>query len=130
MSRTVLVDSSWYIHQARQGRDPLLELGMVAGTRDIATCGIIVAEVGRGIRRREHLEAYRRAWKEMYWIHSSQEVWERSLELAWELDRAGTILPVQDLHIAACAMECGAVVLTYDRHFENIPGITVTNCLY
>lgn len=130
MSRPVLVDSSWYIHQARQGRDPLLELSLVEGVREIATCGMIVSEVGRGLRMRHYLERYQAAWREMLWVGSSAHVWNRTLELAWTLDRKGEVLPIQDIHIAACAIEISAVVLTCDRHFSRIPDLTVTDCLY
>jgi len=130
MSRPILVDSSWYIQQARSGRDPLLELSLVAESRDLATCGMIVAEVGRGLRIPRFLERYRRAWREMLWINSSATLWDRTLELAWELDRKGNVLPIQDVHIAACALELSAVILTFDRHFSLIPGLTVSDCLY
>lgn len=37
-----------------------------------------------------------------------------------DLRRAGTPLPTNDLWIAATAVRHGALVLTYDRHFEAI----------
>lgn len=41
------------------------------------------------------------------------------------LRRAGTPLPVNDVWIAAQAMEHGAVVISYDRHFLKVPGLRV-----
>lgn len=41
-------------------------------------------------------------------------------EIVVELRRAGTPLPTNDLWIAATAARHGALVLTYDRHFERI----------
>jgi predicted nucleic acid-binding protein len=130
MSRPVLVDSSWYIQRARKGKDPLFELSLVAETRDIATCGMIVAEVGRGLKIPRFLKRYRLAWSEMVWVQSSERIWEHTMEIAWRLDRKGTVLPIQDIHIAACALEISAAVLTFDQHFKLIPGLTVTDCLY
>lgn len=130
MSRPILVDSSWYIQRARIGRDPLIELSLVADSRDLATCGMIAAEVGRGLRIPRFLERYRRAWREMLWIESSETTWGRTLEIAWELDRKGKVLPIQDIHIAACALEVSAVILTFDPHFSLIPGLTIADCLY
>lgn len=123
MSRPVLVDSCWYIQQARNGNDPLRMLALIAESRDIATCGIIQAEVGRGLRHASWLERYRRAWSVMLYLDSNQKRWEETLELAWKLDRRGITLPIQDIHIAACALHAGAVVLTFDRHFQSIPGL-------
>lgn len=41
-------------------------------------------------------------------------------EIVVELRRAGTPLPTNDIWIAATAAHHGALVLTYDRHFERI----------
>lgn len=127
MSRPLMVDSSWYIHTSREGQDPLIELALTAETRDIAVCGLVMAEVGRGIRHKRYLARYRQAWDHMLYVPSNQKRWEESLEIAWHLDRKGQILPIQDIHIAACALNIGAVILTLDAHFNQIPGVvTVT----
>ena len=39
------------------------------------------------------------------------------------LREAGTPLPINDVWIAAHATESGSHLVTYDTHFENIPGI-------
>lgn len=41
-------------------------------------------------------------------------------EIVVDLRRAGTPLPTNDIWIAASAIRAGAVVVTYDRHFEEI----------
>ena len=63
----------------------------------------------------------------MRYIPTTNVVWENTAELAWQLDRQGKILPIQDIHIAACAMAINAVVLTYNQHFHEIPGIDATD---
>ena len=37
------------------------------------------------------------------------------------LKEKGTPIPQNDLWIAACAVECGAMIYSLDRHFANIP---------
>lgn len=130
MSRPVMVDSSWYIAQARRGKDPLQELALVAEDRDIAVCGLICTEVGRGLRQRRFLDAYIEAWQQMLYVPSTQKRWQETLQLAWNLDRSGIILPLQDLHIAACATHIGAVILSHDGHFAKIPSATVVRDLF
>ena len=39
------------------------------------------------------------------------------------LKKAGTPLPINDVWICAHAMETGSLIITYDRHFNKIPGI-------
>ncbi|MDA3875330.1 MAG: PIN domain-containing protein [Kiritimatiellae bacterium] len=130
MIRAVLVDSSWYIQLSRSREDPLKKLAMASEHREIATCGVVVAEVGRGIRLSKFLKEYAEAWNEMRWIDSSKKIWYETMKTAWELDRRGIVLPIQDIHVAVCAMQIGAVVLTFDDHFQQIPGVTATDTLY
>ena len=40
-----------------------------------------------------------------------------------DLGKAGTPLPVNDVWIAAHAVETGSIIISYDRHFNIIPGI-------
>ena len=130
MSRPVLVDSSWYIGQARNGIDPLRVLSFLAETRDIGTCGVIMAEVGRGLKHPTHLRRYQAAWDLMFLVDSAAARWRETLQIAWQLDRRGVILPLQDLHIAACALHAGAVILTLDKHFQQIPGVDATDRIF
>jgi tRNA(fMet)-specific endonuclease VapC len=39
------------------------------------------------------------------------------------LKQIGRPIPINDVWIAAHALECGAVLVTRDRHFLNIPGL-------
>lgn len=130
MSRPVLVDSSWYIQQTRAGHDVLRALSFVAESRDIATCGLVMSEVGRGVKEQKHLDRFRAAWAVMLYVDSNIKRWEETMEFAWTLDRRGIVLPVQDIHIAVCARHIGAVVLTYDAHFQMIPGIDATDRVF
>jgi predicted nucleic acid-binding protein len=66
----------------------------------------------------------------MQWIESTKEIWGHTMELAWQLDRAGTPLALPDLHIASCALSIGAVILTHDKHFKRIPGVVATDRMY
>lgn len=47
-------------------------------------------------------------------------------QLFAHLRRAGTPVPVNDLWIAATTLDCGGHLLTFDRHFDRIPGLAVT----
>ncbi len=39
------------------------------------------------------------------------------------IKKSGTSLPINDIWIAAHALETGSVVVTYDIHFKSIPGL-------
>ena len=40
-----------------------------------------------------------------------------------DLKRRGSDIPSNDIWLAAQAMENGAVLVTYDRHFDRVPGL-------
>jgi predicted nucleic acid-binding protein len=126
----VLVDSSWYIRHFREGADPLEELIPIAMARDVATCGIVRCEVGRGIKNPALLRKFDARWDVMLYVPTDNKLWAEAETLAWKLDRSGVTLPLPDIVIACCARRIGAVVLTHDDHFSMIPGIRSTDRIY
>ena len=62
-------------------------------------------------------------------VPTDNRLWEQ-VELAlWEMDRRGVVVPLTDAVIACCAQRIGAVVLTYDHQFNQIPGTRTTDSL-
>lgn len=125
MESLVLPDSSFYINCARAGLDPFIELGAHADEYEFATCGMVIIEVCRGRSSPAILQRFRERFAIMPLIAAGASVWEHATQLAWSLDRRGTVLPASDLLIAACALQVKAAVLTADRHFSEIPGLRV-----
>ncbi len=60
-------------------------------------------------------------------IAVTAEVAERYGILVSQLIRRGKPIPTNDIWIAAAVLELGARLVTYDSHFENIPGLIVLN---
>ena len=124
----VLVDSSWYISVGKKGGDPLGLLQSVAADRDVATCGIVRCEVARGVRSPKALRVFQEAWDVMLYVPTDNRLWRDVESTAWQIDRTlGGALPLADIVIACCARRIGAVVLTFDRHFQKIPGIVAVD---
>ena len=42
-----------------------------------------------------------------------------------QLKKQGTPIPINDVWIASHAMETGAVLVTYDRHFKQVAGLRI-----
>jgi len=125
----VLVDSSYFITLHRQSQDPLVQLKRFEQDYDFAVNGVIWAEVVRGrsdphVRRR-----YERAFSVARMLDLTPRGWRRVADLGWELDRRGDVIPLTDLIIAATAIEHRAAILTFDRHFQRIPGIVAVSDL-
>jgi tRNA(fMet)-specific endonuclease VapC len=56
---------------------------------------------------------------------ADSEVAERYGLIVASLQKNGTPLPTNDVWIAATAMRLGTKLVTYDQHFEKIPGLLI-----
>ena len=121
----ILVDSSFWIGEARQRRDPVVRLGALAYESDLAICGVVRCEVARGVRDSQVLERLRRFWDVMIYLPTDAALWRSVEDLLWKLDRTGRQIPLPDAVIACCALRMGAAVLTYDSDFRAVPGLQV-----
>ena len=131
MANLILPDSNIYIGAVRAGRDPFKEFAAGIDDRDweFATCGMVMLEVCRGQRDPNLLKRFRERFAVMIFIPTTNQIWERATQLAWSLDRQGRVLPAQDILIAAHALQTNALVLTHDAHFQEIPGLRVSDSL-
>jgi len=125
----LLPDSNFYITCARRHTDPFMELAAHADEWDFVTCGMVVTEVCRGRSDPFVLRKFRERFAVMLYLSTTNAIWERTAHLAWALDRQGMVLPATDVLIAACALQAGATVLTFDAHFRSIPGLRVVSSL-
>jgi hypothetical protein len=125
----VLADSSFYIRLLRQRQDPLRALALTAATRDLVICGVVRCEVGRALRPEKVRLQFREFWDVMINVPTDNRLWEQAEQTLWDLDRKGITLPLTDALIACCAQRAGAVVLTYDHHFNLFPGLRATDRL-
>jgi predicted nucleic acid-binding protein len=123
----VLVDSSFYITLLRRRQDPLKALALVAASGDVAVCGVIRCEVGRALRPPTVRERFQAFWDVAINVPTDNRLWTEVEQTLWDLDRQGIVLPLTDVIIGCCARRIGAVVLTYDHHFHDIPGLRTTD---
>jgi predicted nucleic acid-binding protein len=127
MPGNVLVDSSFYIDRLRAGEDPLEELTVHAEECDYFTCGVVMTEVLRGLKLRKAHDRMAEFMGCMLFVPTSNKIWDRVRNLAWQLDRVGKFMQVTDLVIAASALEADAAVLTLDSDFRRVPGLRVVS---
>lgn len=125
----VLVDSSYYIRMETLRRDPLSILTEFELDYEFAVNGIVWGEVLRGRSDPHVRDRYDRVFSLKRMLHLSSAGWQRVARLAWELDRRGEIIPLPDIIIGVTALEHGAAVLTFDRHYQKIPGLTALSDL-
>lgn len=129
MESAVLVDSNVFIDLLRQRRDPATELLSRSEIDDLATCGMVRLEVVRGLIHPKLRRAVEEFMSVMLNVITDNKLWEEATELAWKLDRQGRTIPTPDLVIAASALRIDAAVLTFDRHFDAVPGLRIYHTL-
>lgn len=129
MSDLVLVDSSYYIRKVARREDAFEWLDALVDDHDFAICGVVWVEVLRGRSDPALRSRFDARFATMIFLNLTPAAWRRAAALTWQLDRAGTVVPASDIAIAACAIEHGATLLTFDRHFRAIPGLFATDHL-
>lgn len=73
-------------------------------------------------RNRQTLNAFL-AKPTVTFLEASSETAEIFGQIKDDLRKAGTPIPINDVWIAAHAMETGSALVTYDGHFRGVPGL-------
>lgn len=120
-----MIDSSKFIDWMRQGRNPVRILRPLVLADQLVSCGVIRVEVVRGAAKPTVKAELTTLFDAIRDVTMTSGVWKRITELAWQLDRQGSVLPVSDLIISGCALFEGATVVTTDSHFQHIPDLKI-----
>ena len=129
MERNVLVDSSYFIGCMRRRIDPFRELERSRFEYEFYSCGVVMAEVCRGVRLRRLYTQMRSAFAVMCWVPTTEKIWSEATDLARGLAARGVTMQLTDLVIAASAMSADAAVLTFDSDFRHVPELRVLDKL-
>jgi len=88
-------------------------------------CGMVRTELLAGARNKDDRRALDDALSGLHYLEMSVPAWTRAGDWAAALRARGRTVPVSDLVVAALAAEHGCPVLTNDRHFQFVPGLTL-----
>jgi len=124
----VLPDTCAWIDFLKGKQTPLaaaLEQALLHET--VLTCGVVVMELMQGVKSRREEELILSAFQALTHLEMTSDLWTDAGRLAGKLRAEGQIIPFSDIIIATLAIEQQSTLLTTDRHFELIPGLTITN---
>ncbi len=76
----------------------------------------------KSLQNRQTLKAFL-AKPTVAFLGATTETAEIFGQIKDDLRKAGTPIPVNDVWIAAHAMETGSVLITYDGNFQRVPGL-------
>lgn len=129
MTDSCLVDSATYIDLMRAGRDPRQVLAPMLREGRLYNCGIIRAEVLRGIKIEKRCQQMEQFFDIIPEVPTDSRLWGQVSHLGWELGRKGKWPPATDLAIAAAALRIHATLVSPDAHFKDIPGLKLLRAL-
>jgi predicted nucleic acid-binding protein len=120
----ILVDTSvWIQSKRRDGQRERAVLDALAESDELATTGLVVAEVLQGAGSEELYTEWSESLVGPHYFSDSRESWEKAGRLSFELRRRGLETPLSDLVIAMVALENDLDVYANDSHFDRIPGL-------
>lgn len=94
---------------------------------EVFTCGVVLYELLQGIKKEGEEMLVQNAFQALTHLEMTRELWISAGRLSAQLRGNGFALPFSDIMIAAIALEHGCDVLTVDRHFEVVNGLTIVN---
>ncbi len=101
-----------------------VEAALVQG--EVVTCGVVLFELLQGIKHAKEEALVLHAFQAVQHLEMTGHLWIKAGQLSSNLRKKGYTLPLSDILIAALALEHNCSLLTVDRHFDIIPGLTVT----
>ena len=130
--RKILLDTNGYIKLLLGDEAVLEELG---NANQIYLSAIVLGELFAGFKGGNREQENRKLLEKflnksgVVIAFVNKETAEIFGEVKYNLLKIGTPLPINDVWIASCALEVGAVVITYDRHFLKVPGLRIWNSI-
>lgn len=111
-------------------RDPQVEEQV--RDKNFAITFITLAELNLGVLKSRKREA---AWnsmrnivRERIMFHVSTVTPAIYARLYFDLEQRGVMIPINDIWIAALAIEAPLPILARDEHFSRVPGLSVIKC--
>ena len=120
----VLADTSAWIEYFNSTSKTGNILESLMSSDSIVTCGIVIFELMQGIKSGKEKSTILNAISELPYIEMNLNLWQKSSALSASLRKNGLILPISDIFIATIAIAHNLRILTLDKHFESIPGLT------
>ena len=123
-----IADTTAVVRRLR--RDPSVE-PFFAG-KHFAIAFVTLAELSVGVLKSQNPEA---AWRRVLEVIAGAEMFRVSdltpmiyAGVYHDLEQRGTLIPINDIWIAAVCLEAQLPVLARDEHFNRVPNLTVISC--
>lgn len=92
---------------------------------EVVTCGVVLFELIQGIKSAREESLVLNAFQALPHAEMNGKLWIKAGRLSSALRKKGVTLPLSDIIITTLALEHKCPILTIDRHFDAIPGLTI-----
>jgi predicted nucleic acid-binding protein len=123
-----IADTTAVVRRLR--RDPSVE--PFFADKHFAIAFVTLAELSVGVLKSQNPEA---AWRRVLEVIGGAEMFRVSdltpmiyAGVYYDLEQRGTLIPINDIWIAAVCLEAQLPVLVRDEHFNRVPNLTVIKC--
>ncbi len=123
----IIVDTSVWIEYLKNKPTLAEKLDRQLLAGDIFTVGPVVAELLQSAKTEKDYRMVKSSIDGLPFIETNFENWVLAGGISYKLRRKGITIPITDCVIAALAIHNNASVMTYDRHFANIPNLKLEN---
>jgi predicted nucleic acid-binding protein len=120
----VLVDTSVWIEYIDRV-NPLVvgEMDMLLRAGEVATAGLVLAELRRGCRTRDQAKRMLGRLQGLPYLEVDRDNWLAAGQMAAEAAARGYKVEIADCLLAALALRDNCPILTLDQDFQRIPGL-------
>ncbi|HPP40975.1 MAG TPA: PIN domain-containing protein [Syntrophorhabdaceae bacterium] len=125
MKDKILADTSVWIEFFKKDSEIGDKLSSLLAEGSVTICGIVIFELLQGIKSDKEKSIILNAISELPYIEMDSSLWQKSAMLAASLRRKGITLPLSDVIIASIVLEHNLSIFTLDKHFDDIPEITI-----
>ena len=128
----ILLDTNAYVKLASQDKEVFK---VISEAESVVIPSIVIGELIEGFYGGTQFDKNRKTLNEFI-DDLNIQIWDIGYQTAEiygeiknELKKKGTPIPANDIWIAASAIENGAKLITYDKHFLNIQGLRLWNII-
>lgn len=123
MSDKIIIDTCIWIEYFKGNftNEYILEQGLNEGS--VYITGPIISELLQGVKTRKEYSMLYKCIGAIPFINCEYSDWIAAGNISFDLRKRGITVPLTDVIIAAVAMRNNAKVYSFDKHFQNIPGL-------
>jgi predicted nucleic acid-binding protein len=93
---------------------------------ETVTCGVVIMELLQGVKSSREEKLVLNAFQALTHLEMNRDLWASAGRLAAVLRAKGHNIPFSDIIIATLTTHHHCTLLTVDRHFEDIPGLSIS----